>query len=257
MPVEQLASAELTGRWEARLSTMAEGNEQRDHFMADVRTSLAEMIDAIRVATPPPAERIASDEPSLGSCPVCSEPVRERRSVYACDRGRACDFVIFKTMSKRKISKTSVKQLLSSGRSKMLKNFKSKKGKNFNAALTLDKDNKVSFDFSDNTQTTSETKSAAESVAEPAAKPTAKPAAKPAAKPTAKSVAEPAAASAASTPVGMLCPQCGSGRLIQGRTAWGCGRWREGCRFVLPFMNGSEPRSPLEAARLIAEQQAG
>jgi DNA topoisomerase-3 len=32
-----------------------------------------------------------------------------------------------------------------------------------------------------------------------------------------------------------LCPKCKQGYLIKGRTAFGCGRWREGCHFLIPF----------------------
>jgi DNA topoisomerase-3 len=33
------------------------------------------------------------------------------------------------------------------------------------------------------------------------------------------------------------CPQCGQGTLIQGKTAWGCNRYKEGCHYRLPFEN--------------------
>ncbi|MDP4206903.1 MAG: hypothetical protein Q8859_13005, partial [Bacteroidota bacterium] len=33
----------------------------------------------------------------------------------------------------------------------------------------------------------------------------------------------------------VTCPQCGQGRLLQGKTAFGCSRWREGCRFKVNF----------------------
>ncbi|MBR1889962.1 MAG: DNA topoisomerase 3 [Alloprevotella sp.] len=34
---------------------------------------------------------------------------------------------------------------------------------------------------------------------------------------------------------GMKCPVCGEGKVIKGRTAYGCSRWREGCTFRHPF----------------------
>ncbi len=43
---------------------------------------------------------------------------------------------------------------------------------------------------------------------------------------------------------GVACPVCGAGTLIVGRRAWGCSRWREGCRAVFPFeagLPGAEP----------------
>ena len=35
--------------------------------------------------------------------------------------------------------------------------------------------------------------------------------------------------------VGKPCPVCGQGRIIKGKTAYGCSRWREGCTFREPF----------------------
>ncbi len=35
--------------------------------------------------------------------------------------------------------------------------------------------------------------------------------------------------------VGTVCPVCGKGTVIKGKTAYGCSRWREGCTFRLPF----------------------
>jgi len=35
--------------------------------------------------------------------------------------------------------------------------------------------------------------------------------------------------------IGKACPVCGQGRIIKGKTAYGCSRWKEGCSFRLPF----------------------
>ena len=35
--------------------------------------------------------------------------------------------------------------------------------------------------------------------------------------------------------IGKVCPVCGKGHIIKGKTAYGCDRWNEGCTFRLPF----------------------
>ena len=35
--------------------------------------------------------------------------------------------------------------------------------------------------------------------------------------------------------VGQLCPLCGKGRIIKGKTAYGCSEWKSGCTFRKPF----------------------
>ena len=50
----------------------------------------------------------------------------------------------------------------------------------------------------------------------------------------AKSAAAPAPAAAGITE-GAVCPLCGKGTVIKGKTAYGCSRWKEGCSFRKPF----------------------
>lgn len=195
VPIEELKSAQLTGRWEARLSQVAEGTESRARFMADVRERTTQVVAAILAAEPPPPEHIADDRPVIGACPICETPVREGKGAYSCAKGRACTFVIFKKVAKRPISLRSAKQLLTKGRTPVLKNFKSKKGKSFEAALTLDETGRVTFDFP------------------------------PRAAPDPQTAKDPA---------GMRCPNCGTGRIMRGRSGWGCDRWREGCGWRRP-----------------------
>ena len=203
VPVEELKSAELTGRWEARLARMAEGREQRDAFMADVRVRTGEVVAAILAAEPPPPEVVEDDRPTVGACPVCGSAVKEGKGAWSCEKGRACSFVIFKTFAKRKISTRSAVQLLTEGRTPVLKNFRSKKGKTFEAALKLDETGRMTFDFPERPPRRPEP-------------------------PTGDAVT-------AADPGGMSCPACAQGRVIRGRAAWGCSRWRDGCDWRRTF----------------------
>ena len=49
-----------------------------------------------------------------------------------------------------------------------------------------------------------------------------------------KEAAEPTAV-AVEPKAGDVCPLCGEGHVISGKTAYGCSRWREGCTWRLPF----------------------
>lgn len=50
LPVPSLASAELTGHWEARLARIARGEESRTAFMADIARYVAEIVDLVRAS---------------------------------------------------------------------------------------------------------------------------------------------------------------------------------------------------------------
>ncbi len=47
------------------------------------------------------------------------------------------------------------------------------------------------------------------------------------------------------------CPKCGEGLLVKGKKAWGCNRFREGCRVVIPFEFMSKKITEKQAADLV------
>ena len=74
LPEKSLASPELTGSWEARLSRMARGEETRAAFMADISRYVSDVVTAIRggagvvratgaTATAPRPQNVASGTP--------------------------------------------------------------------------------------------------------------------------------------------------------------------------------------------------
>ena len=149
IPIDELKSAELTGRWEKRLADMADGRGDRETFMRDVVGHVQGIVDALReVVMPEEAKRRTRPESEpLGPCPACGTPVRQRGPVYACETGRSCTFVVFAKMAQRAISPAMVKELLRNGKSKAVKGFRSKAGKEFSAGLTLQEGGKVGFWF--------------------------------------------------------------------------------------------------------------
>ncbi|MCB9680352.1 MAG: DNA topoisomerase 3 [Alphaproteobacteria bacterium] len=226
VPTDVLKSAELTGRWEARLARMAEGREERPRFMHDVAAFVTRVVDEVRASAVPEAAcvRTRPEPTAVGACPVCGAPVRPRGNLYTCDTGRTCPFVVFGTMSGRAISKRMVKQLLTERRTAVVKGFKSRAGKAFDAALVVQDDGRVGFAFDD--------------------APTPTRASEP--------IPAPAAAPAPGRPDGLPCPACGEGTILRGHAAWGCSRWRAGCGWRLPFAGADGvPIGDAEAARRV------
>ena len=83
----------------------------------------------------------------LGSCPLCSAKVIERPKSYSCGNWKnGCQFVIWKTMAGKRITVRTARTLLSKGETSLLRGFKSKAGKPFDARLKL-VDGKVKFEF--------------------------------------------------------------------------------------------------------------
>ena len=36
-------------------------------------------------------------------------------------------------------------------------------------------------------------------------------------------------------PQPMICTKCNTGELLTGKAAWGCSRYKDGCKFTIPF----------------------
>jgi DNA topoisomerase III len=149
----QLASPELTASWEERLARMEKGAERRPKFMADISGFATALVEEVRRME---GERLAAPDSSpsrqpLGPCPKCGSPVVEAKKAYSCTAWKTsgCDFAIWKQVSGKRLGESQARQLLTKGRTRQLKGFKSKAGKPYAAALKLDGDHKVRLDFGD------------------------------------------------------------------------------------------------------------
>jgi DNA topoisomerase III len=252
LPVAELKSPELTGRWEARLARIASGGEAPERFMSDIRCFVVEATHRILAAQPPPVTRRA-----VGRCPRCGAEVTASRQAFECAAARegACTLRIPVFVAGKTLDETLVRQLLEKGRTRQLRGFRSKAGKPFSAALVLEAGG-VQLDFD-------------ERRSEPAAGPRAerKPrrprrSAADAApgrerRPRASAPALSRAARPAAVPtlaaLGVDCPACRAGQLVAGRRGWGCSRWREGCPFVLWFEHEGKRLSEAQARDLVAK----
>ncbi len=54
--------------------------------------------------------------------------------------------------------------------------------------------------------------------------------------------------------IGLDCPKCRTGKLLKGKTAFGCSRWKEGCNFKLPFTYLDKKISENQLLRLIEKK---
>jgi DNA topoisomerase-3 len=146
LPVASLASPELTGTWEARLSRVARGEETRAAFMADISRYVGDVVTAIRSGTrqveagPPVAAAAPPVVPSTSrprprslepkgapatplTCPRCHEGalVAGHRG-WGCSRWRqGCAFVIWFEIAGRRISDAELADLIAKGKTRRRK----------------------------------------------------------------------------------------------------------------------------------------
>ncbi|MGI5921836.1 MAG: DNA topoisomerase 3 [Syntrophomonadaceae bacterium] len=137
----KLKNPELTGEWEKKLIDIEAGKYSDQVFMGEITALVNETIGKVK------SEAAISSTP-IGNCPKCGQPVKENQKAYGCSGFKAgCDFVIWKTIAGKKITRGIAKVLLEKGSTGRLTGFQSKSGKEFSAILKLNENFKVVFDF--------------------------------------------------------------------------------------------------------------
>jgi DNA topoisomerase-3 len=143
---ESLTSPELTGEWEKALNNMAKSKEDRGEYMKKIKMFTKDVIKKVAENT---SYTIGADQKIYGTCPKCSVgKIIETPKAYSCTEWKStqCSFAIWKEMAQKKITATMVKSLLKSGETAVIKGFKNKQGKPFEAALCLT-EGEVKFNF--------------------------------------------------------------------------------------------------------------
>ncbi len=132
-----LASAELTGEWEKKLNDMAEGKFTRGAFMEEIKSLTNDIVEKVDASN---QYVISADQKGFGPCPACETgKVVEMQKSYSCSnwKDQGCKFVIWKEIAKKEITQNYVEQLFKDGKTKVIKGFKNKENKPFDAALAI------------------------------------------------------------------------------------------------------------------------
>ena len=143
---DQLVSPELTGNWEKKLNNMAQSKVNRGEYMEEIKEFTKEVIKTVAEDH---SYTIGADQKIYGSCPTCVKgKIVETPKAYSCSQWKSssCSFAIWKEMAQKKITESNVKALLKSGETKLIKGFKNKEGKPFDAAIKII-NGEVKFNF--------------------------------------------------------------------------------------------------------------
>src|SRR5206468_2920728 len=116
--------------------------------MRDIRDLTREIVGKARHFHP---DEHMPDSKSFGACPKCGSPIIERFKSFTCTN-EECDFTIWKTIAGRLLSRDEFEALVRDKQVGPLGDFRSKKGKRFQAVLKLSDEFKAEFDFGPNGQ---------------------------------------------------------------------------------------------------------
>lgn len=225
-----LKSASLTGQWEKKLREIEGGSFQAPQFIENMRTMVAALVKEVQedrerrqIVAPTAAQKAkgkktrtksepSNDQPAVAAaskkkakvnptehtCPKCRKgKLLKGKAAYGCSEWKAgCSFRIPYSYKQKKIPDTQVVRLVAKGSTVQLKGFK-EGAERLTGKLCFDNDFVVYL----------------EQKKEQSKKPDA--------------VAE--------VPDPIPCPKCGVGKVVKGKTAYGCSHWKTGCSFRFPF----------------------
>ncbi|SIO43749.1 DNA topoisomerase III [Fibrobacter sp. UWB11] len=137
MNCEALTSPELTGEWEYKMDLISKGKESREAFMSGIVEMTKTMVKNIKGFKEDDTENEASFSPVNG------KKVFETVSRYRTEDG----IVIRKIVGGKHLTESEIIELLTKRKIGPLTGFRSKKGAEFSAVLTINDENKIEFVF--------------------------------------------------------------------------------------------------------------
>lgn len=138
---KRIANAEMTGSWELTLAAIEAGQMPPEKFAQGINSYVSTICEELLSLAP------KQKSYSTYRCPKCgTESVGIYAKVAKC-RHEGCDFRIFREVCGTLLTENYIRDLLTTGRTPILKGLISKAGKKFNARLVLNEDYTTSFEF--------------------------------------------------------------------------------------------------------------
>ena len=141
---KKIANAEMTGSWELALAAIEAGKMPSDKFAQGINSYVGTICEELL--------SLSSEQKSypVYRCPKCGQKSVGIYAKVAKCRHETCGFHVFRAVYGIHLSEDNIRDLISSGRTPILKGLTSKAGKKFNARLVLGEDYATSFEFENN-----------------------------------------------------------------------------------------------------------
>ena len=138
---KKIANAEMTGSWELALAAIEAGKMPSDKFAQGINSYVGTICEELL--------SLSSEQKSypVYRCPKCGQQSVGIYAKVAKCRHETCGFHVFREVCGIHLSEDNIRDLISSGRTPILKGLTSKAGKKFNARLVLGEDYATSFEF--------------------------------------------------------------------------------------------------------------
>ncbi len=141
---KKIANAEMTGSWELALAAIEAGKMPSERFAQGINSYVGTICEELL--------SLSSEQKSypVYRCPKCGQQSVGIYAKVAKCRHETCGFHVFREVCGIHLSEDNIRDLISSGRTPILKGLTSKAGKKFNARLVLKDDYTTTFEFEQN-----------------------------------------------------------------------------------------------------------
>ena len=141
---KKIANAEMTGSWELALAAIEAGKMPSERFAQGINSYVGTICEELL--------SLSSEQKSypVYRCPKCGQQSIGIYAKVAKCRHETCGFHVFREVCGILLSEDNIRDLISSGRTPILKGLTGKAGKKFNARLVLKDDYTTTFEFEQN-----------------------------------------------------------------------------------------------------------
>ena len=138
----RIADVAMTGEWKKELARIERGELSDDTFRKEIEAYTREITSELISC-----DKLFGSRDSGCACPKCGTGrMRFYGKVVRCDNTE-CGLPVFRLKAGRTLSDDEIKDLLTEGHTKLLKGFKSKQGKSFDAVVAFDGEYNTTFVF--------------------------------------------------------------------------------------------------------------
>ena len=136
----RIADVAMTGEWEKELARIERGELSAETFSKEIEAYTREITSELLSC-----DKLFSHKDSGCACPKCGTGTMQvYGKVVRCDNAE-CGLPVFRLKANRTLTDDEIKDLLTDGHTKLLKGFKSKQGKSFDAVVAFDGDYNTTF----------------------------------------------------------------------------------------------------------------
>ena len=138
---KKIADVAMTGGWELALAKIATGEMDAFTFHRGIEVYAAQIAKELLAV-----KMESSQERGGAVCPRCGKQVVFYPKVAKCQNAD-CGLTLWRTIARKELTDTQLTDLVTKGKTSVIKGFTKSSGETFEAAVMLDKEYKPVFDF--------------------------------------------------------------------------------------------------------------